>query len=284
MSILRTPRVLQLSLLGLLCLFSSLTQAQEVSTEPSTADRAEGLQNRSYNDPITSSPIVLAHPMLDAVPNFLDDLDSHLMSDELVNQLEDRYSAKLRSYSLQHGLIMHNRNSRVLRTYYGTSEEEIAVRNEMARAIKHYMLVRGLPRFLTSKESTRSIGENYTKAVQFAQNAARVDIKSADKSWSFNAGLNPFSTKAWSKYSNKKSTIELYNFFNKEDTLAIIAFTRIKRYIPKIQYHIAKKAIEPGVKLIASRTFEAEYRIYIPMGTPNFLNSAVNYVAAHYRF
>jgi len=271
--------------LDVLCLFMvSPALAQTLKNEGSTAKRAEALNNREVRDPVAANPVVLAHPTLDAVPNFLDDLDTHLMSDELVGQLEDRYSMKLRSYSLQYGFIHHQRDTRAVRTYFGTGAEEEQVRAEMAASIKHYMLVRGLPKFLTSKESTRYIGENYTKAVTLAQNVARVDFKGEKSDWAFNAGLNPFSTKAWAKYSNKASTIEAYNFFNQENTLAVIAYTRVKKYVPRMQYHIQKKAIEPGVKYIASARFDGDFRTYIPLDSPSPSFYAVNYITAYYRF
>ncbi len=269
---------------GLLALSLSAKSAlaQTIESDPSTtAETAEQLNNRRQ---LRSAPVVLAHPMLDTVPNFLDDLDSHLMSDELVNQLEDKYAMKLQSYSLQYGLILHERDSKAVRSYYGTAEEELKIRNEMARSIKQYMLVRGIPRFLTSKESTRTIGETYTKAAAFAQNAARVDFKNDAGTWAFNAGINPISTKAWAKYSNKNSTLEAYNFFNQDKTLAIIAFTRVRKFIPKLQYLIEQKAIEPGVKYIANINLEAEFRTHYPFASPNPLYDTVSYISAQYRF
>lgn len=230
------------------------------------------------------SAVVIASSTLDHVPTFLDDLDTHLMSDEIINRLEDRYSMQLQFYSTQYGLVRHTEDSILKRTYYGSIEQEQAIQLKMARSIRHYMLVRGIPRFLTSKESTKFIGENYTKAVSFAQKAARVEIKTPDGRGKFNAGANPFTTKFWAKWVKGQTTIEFSDFINEHNRMAVFAVTQRGRYRPRVTYHIERKGIEPGVGFKVNRDFSTQLYTFFPLNDSNPLANAKTTFSAKYNF
>lgn len=277
-------------------LWSPAIVAQEAFGTDSTLETSEqwaGLDDDNFleNSELSleerealGSAVVIASSTLDSVPTFLDDLDTHLMSDEIINQLEARYSMQLQFYSAQYGLVRHTEDTILKRTYYGSIERERAIQLRMAQSIRHYMLVRGIPRFLTSKESTKFIGENYSRAVSFAQKAARVEIKSADGRGQFNAGANPFTTKFWAKWVKGQTTIEMSDFLNEQNRLAVFAVTQRGRYRPRITYHIERKGLEPGVQFKVNRDLSTQLYTFFPLNEGNPLASSKTTFSAQYRF
>ncbi len=252
------------------------------SAPPRTALSSAGI------DPFATQPagqsVVLAQPFFEPPPSFLNDLDTHFMADEMVDKIEDRYYMKLRDFSLKQGYMLHTRDSRLQRNLPGSPAEEQAVRQEMARSMRQYMIFRGLPKYLSSKKETRFLGESYTQAVNLAQTVGRIEIKSKDESWKFSSGINPFTTKAWAKYSSPSSTLELYNIFNRKDSLGLVASTTQGRYVPMAQYLILRNALETGVKVKFSPMLESELKTQFPFEKPDVLEHCVTKIATSYRF
>jgi hypothetical protein len=226
---------------------------------------------------------VLARPVFDTVPNFLNELDTYLMSDELVNQIEDQYALRLREFSLKQGFLFHTRDSKSQRAFIGTSEEEKTLHTEMANSIKRYMLVRGIPKYLSARQATRFIGETYSNTISFAQKATRIEFTGDNEEWKFGSGINPFNSKAWAKYSNKKSTVELFNYFDQGDSLAIVALTNYGYYQPRTTYYIQRNALEIGFRYTTSPQWEIEYKTYYPLHT-DVMQNMISYVSTSYRF
>lgn len=254
-------------------------------------DRAADENNYELNSELSleqrealGSAVVIASSTLDHVPTFLDDLDTHLMSDEIINRLEERYSMQLQFYSAQYGLVRHTEDTILKRTYYGSVEQEQEIQLKMARSIRHYMLVRGIPRFLTAKESTKFIGESYTKAVSFAQKAAHVEIKSPDGRGKFNAGANPFTTKFWAKWVKGQTTFEFSDFINEDNRMSVFAVTQRGRYRPRITYHIERKGIEPGLQFQVNQDFSTQLYTFFPINKSNPLADSRTTFSAKYNF
>jgi hypothetical protein len=254
---------------------SALAQPAPSSAPVSPSSLKEGPQPQS---------IVLARPLQDSVPNFLNELDTYFMPDELVTSIEDRYHMKLRDFSMKQGYLLHTRDARLQRTYLGTPLEEQAMRFEMAQSMSRYMLLRGLPKYLSSKKETRFIGESYEQAVSFAKNVGRIEIQSKDESWKFGSGINPFTSKAWAKYSNSTSTFELYNYFNRPDSLGIVTYIQHGRYVPMAQYYVFKNAFETGFRVKFSPNLDSDLKTFFPFSKPGVLDHAVTKVSTSYRF
>jgi len=230
--------------------------------------------------------IVIAHPLDPdtSIPSAGKDLDTYLMPDELINQMESKYYFKIREFSAKQSFSLHSRDSRLQRNYIGTPSEEQAMREEMASFMKRYMIRKGLPKYLSSKKETRFIGDQYQRAESFVQNAGRIEIKSKDESWKFGSGINPFTTKAWLKYSNPRSTVELYNVFEKKDSLGISVFRQEGRYMPMAQYLILRNSFVTGVKYRHSPVLDSEIRTSLPLYQRGLWNHTVTSISSTYRF
>jgi hypothetical protein len=277
--------------LSLAAVFAGLTAQAHASSEgltlvnakPVTRGKTSQAASNPSNPASTSQSIVLARPLEDEVPNFLNDLDTYLMSDELVNEIEDRYAMRLREFSMKQGFLAHTRDTKLRRNYVGTPAEEQAVRDEMAGSMKKYMLVRGLPKYLSSKKETRFIGESYTQAVSMAQSIGRVEIKSKDDSWKFGSGVNPFTSKAWMKYSNASSTLEAYGMLNDKNSPAVILTHSMGPYVPWCQYYLTRNAFETGLRYRYSANLDSEIKTYMPFADKTLPNT-VTYLSSTYRF
>jgi hypothetical protein len=277
---------LGLSLSVLLLATSKPILAQDLKnlkTSGSLAAAKSSSSTNSTNSTNSTKSIVLARPINDTVPNFLNELDSYLMSDELVNHIEDQYALRLRDFSLKQGFLFHTRDSKSQKNFLGSNEEEKALHIEIANSIKHYMLVRGIPKYLSSRSSTRFIGETYQQTITLAQKATRIEFSGANENWKFGSGINPFNTKAWAKFSNKKSTIELSNFFNQAESLTLLALTQYGYYQPRTSYYIQRNALEVGLRYATSLQWELDYRTYYPLKTGAAKNIA-SYISMGYRF
>jgi hypothetical protein len=228
--------------------------------------------------------IVIAHPMLDSPESAGRDLETYLMPAELIEQMEGKYYFKIKEYSVKQSLSLHSRDSKLQRNYLGTPAEEQATRQEMASFMKRYMIRKGLPKYLSSKKATRVIGDSYQKAETFVQNAGRIEIKSKDESWKFASGINPFTTKAWLKYSSPTSSIELFNVFEQKDSLGIQIFRQEGRYVPMAQYLILQNAFETGLKFRYSPMLDSELKTTLPLYERNVWNHAVTSISSTYRF
>lgn len=242
------------------------------------------LQDSDYNDD-TDLPqaVVIAEPTLDSIPNFISELDNYLMSDELVREIEEKYSLRLKEFSFKRSFNEHSRDTVLQRSSKGNTKAEKELYEDMANSVKRHMLLQGIPKYLSARKATRFIGEGYKRAVSLSKKATNFEFKSEKSNWKTGFGINPFNTKAWLKYSNKQSAIELFNYFEKKNTLGILAFTQIGYYQPKSIYNILKNSIEVGFSYSTSPHWEYEYRLEYPINSRSF-DAVKNIASLGYRF
>ncbi|MEO5667996.1 MAG: hypothetical protein ABIR96_08055 [Bdellovibrionota bacterium] len=269
---------------ALSAVLSGLTaQAQTAShvtnVEPQPVERTIATQDSNGRS------IVIARPLEPEATN--NDLEAYFMPDELVDQMESRYYQRIRDYSLKQGFYENARDTRLKRTYGGSPAEEQAMRQEMAEFMKRYMIRKGIPKYLSSKKQTRFIGEQYQKAETLVQNASRIEIssKSGNKdAWKFGTGINPMNTKAWMKYSNTNSSIELYNYFDRHDKLCLSLTHQQGMYLPSAEYNFLDKSLDTGVKFRHSGSHESQLRTSFPLGESGSLKNVRTSISSTYRF
>jgi|GEM_PF-3135216 len=262
-------------------------EAQELPQKASSVKSLEPVPVRSTEAIKTRGgrSIVIANPMLDEESSAkTNDLQTYLMPEDLIDQMTNRWDFQLQEFAIRQSYNTHSRDSRLSRSTSGSPAEEQKVRENMASFMKRYMVRKGLPKYLTTKKSTRFIGEQYIKAEAMVQRAGRVEFKGKDESWKFGTGINPFTTKAWLKYSNPTSSVELYNIFEKKNSLGIAFFTQRGRYIPNAGYLIQKNSFITGTKFRYSRVLEYELKSAWPLYKGDLLNNTVTSVSSTYRF
>lgn len=229
--------------------------------------------------------IVIANPMIDEETSSKgSDLKTYLMPDDLIDQITNRWDFELQEFAFRQSYNEHSRDSRLSRALSGSPQQEARVRGTMADFMKRYMIRKGLPQYLSTKKSTRFIGEQYIKAEAAVQKAGRVEFKGKDDSWKFATGVNPFTTKVWLKYSSPHSSLELYNIFEKKNSLGVAFFTQQGRYIPNAGYLIQENALVAGTKFRYSRVIEYELKSSWPLYRGDPLNNTVTTISSTYRF
>ncbi len=157
-----------------------------------------------------SYAVEIIQPNDTIVPSLAFDLNNSLMSNELVNQLENDYKQLYRDYSMTYGYYYSRRDSRGFRPYGLSAQQDEELRTNMARQSAKYMALKGIPNFLKSRPATRNVGRVYDDAIYAANRAATVEIKSKS-GWKYNAGFNPFEFKLFAKATTEIWRIELTN-------------------------------------------------------------------------
>jgi len=128
-------------------------------------------------------------------------------------------------------------------------EQDAKFRSEMAASLKHYMIVRGLPKFLSSREETKEIGKKYEKTMQQVATFASVKVETKAK-WVLNSGFNPLNLVGWTSYSNKTWNFEANTRISNESfhfsmqRLDVFAQRSFKRdYAAEIRYKVQEKIL-----------------------------------------
>lgn len=150
--------------------------------------------------------------------------------------IEKRYNAALLNYSIRNGYYATSQDSpRSARPRHFSAEQEILFRHEMARSMRHYMIERGIPNFLKSREETRKLGEKYESTRQAIASVASVNVVTENK-WNFRTGANPLNMKAWMAYTNAQWNFEINSHMTSlgYDIFAQRAFKR--GYSSEIRY------------------------------------------------
>lgn len=160
----------------------------------------------------TSSVVFLNSEVFTLRPTLLDDIGTAAQwaseSWWSSGNIEKRFSESLSQAYIRDGNFATSVSSpnSIRPSQYGYDTED-KFRREMAASLKHYMIIRGIPKFLSSREETREIGKKYEKTMHKVSTFATVKMETKDK-WVLNSGFNPLNLTAWSGYSNAKWNFE----------------------------------------------------------------------------
>jgi hypothetical protein len=248
----------------------------DISTDDSQSSKVQSSDSNGGS-------VELAQPV--TVPTFMSDVDDSLMSDDLMKHIEGQYSDELQEFSLQNGFYQQERGSRSDSPAILSESEEIQVRQSMAQSMKKYMLLRGVPKFLSTRESTKGLGQAYTKTVAVAQGATRVSFGGKERdSWRFATGVNPFTGKGWMKYGNSSWNFEASDFIDQEDALSVNATKRWQRYTLNSSYLIEQEKVESGVQYQIRKDLSTGLSSRVPVASTNTWDHTVNKVSMRYSF
>jgi hypothetical protein len=123
--------------------------------------------------------------------------------------IEKRFSEALREAYIRDGNFATSVSSPFsARPRVYSLEQDAEFRAEMAQSLKHYMLIRGIPKLLSSREETKRIGKRYEQTVHTMTTMASVKVETKSK-WIFRSGLNPLTAAGWVSYSNPAWNFEM---------------------------------------------------------------------------
>jgi len=141
---------------------------------------------------------------------------------------------------------------------------EILIRQQMARSMRTYMLARGLPRFLGSREETKAIAQAY----QGVQNATRLQVQRPNSKWAFGTGINPFESKTWANVHNGTWRAEVVYHYNVDQLRSTLAHTW-KAFLFETNYFIFSKVLEQHAVYRFSPTLTSRLTLGVPLMAQN---------------
>jgi hypothetical protein len=219
------------------------------------------------------------------VPTFMSDVDESLMSDELMSHIEEQYSEELQEFSLRNGFYQQDRSSRSDANVILSEAEEIQVRQSMASSMKKYMLLRGVPKFLGTRDATKNLGQAYSKTVAMARGATRVTLGGKERnSWKFSTGVNPFTGKGWAKYGNASWNVETSDYIDQDDALALVVSKKWSRYTAHSSYMIEQEKLSSGFDYQIRKDLSSGLSASVPLAVEDTLDRSVTNVKLRYSF
>ena len=144
------------------------------------------------------------------------------------------------------------------------------------------MLLRGLPRFLSSRSSTRNVGQAYAKTVETVTSATKVEVKTKNN-WAFSTGVNAFTMKAWSHISNNDWNFEMNNDLTHFDTNFVMA-RKFGRLVTATTFTVSTANLQPAVIYNFSPTLSGRFESNIATKNAGWISNSNNLVSMSYTF
>jgi hypothetical protein len=117
----------------------------------------------------------------------------------------------------------------------------------MAKSIRQYMIVRGIPKFLSTREETAGLAQTYTQTVQTVTKATSLQFETQNK-WRFSSGVNPFTMRAWASAQNPRWQLEAARQI-RTDQSAITASRRLDDFHKALAiYDLSAQTLTPGLQ------------------------------------
>jgi hypothetical protein len=134
-------------------------------------------------------------------PSFVSDLNTVLMSQEIMNMIDGDMRNRVGSIRVENGFYyntyQNNGFTEAQKDRRGqarmngmTVDQDLAFRRQMAGLMRSYMLSKGLRKFLESREETKKVGETYGEAMDLTKTNFVTTTKSGSV-WHYNMGVNP---------------------------------------------------------------------------------------------
>ncbi len=253
-------------------------------------------------------PVVLVPPMSLVTSSFAGDLNNIMMSRELMDRIESTAKARLGAIRVQNGFWYRDQSYSLLnvdtvggtRPYGNGSADEIAVRKEMALMMRQYMLTKGIPAYLASKNETKGIAAAY----QQTMNATKVEFQSGDSKsdpWKYTMGVDPFRDlklgrgifgdrlTGWFSARNSRWTLETSQNLMKPEDISLSASRSFDWYNQgdlraESQYHVIPKIARPKVTKSITRSLATSIESSIPVASSDALGNSYSSVSMSYSF
>ncbi len=214
--------------------------------------------------------------------SFFESLDSFLEADTNIHSLHETYFRALMPFQTYHTFYIHSRDTRQVRMH--TVEEELVLRREMARQLRNYLLVRGIPKFLTTREETKIIGERYQTLVGQTEKLTKINIRSEDKKEEFSLGLNPFTAKTWIKWVKNDYYTELSRYLFRANSTVLTARKRFSNFYVGSYYYFELKQLEPYYLEELSKSLTFQTGVIIPLASLDVLADLSTFIRYTYKF
>ena len=156
----------------------------------------------------------------------------------------------------------------------------------MAGTLKRYVILKGLPKFILSREDTKDVGQSVEKTLDAVQNTTSVSIKSEKSKWAFNAGFNPINFNSWARYQSEEwifsAASNLKDFQPRLD--ATHRFGIANEYSLTSTFYPLRNIIDPSLDWYIDNDLRTGIGTSIPFKEENISRVIVTTVSLFYSF
>jgi hypothetical protein len=220
-------------------------------------------------------------------PTFASEANKDLLQSDVIAKLSRDQAENLLTYSMRNGFYNTSLDSVAsTRPPARTVEEDIRFQKQMASTLKRYILLKGLPKFILSREDTKEVGKTLDKTIHAVQNTTTVSFKSKENTWAFNAGVNPINFNSWARYQNENWVFSATTNLKDVDPRleATHLFGLANEYTLSSAYFPSRQVLDPSVGWQVDRDLRTAVGTTIPLAAPDISESVVTTVSFFYTF
>jgi hypothetical protein len=232
----------------------------------------------SYSEELPIALTVTPHQEHD----FFESLDAFLDADKNLVSLHESYMRALIPFETYNTFYVHSRDTHQVR--YHSIERELELRRKMARQLRNYLLAKGIPKFLMSREETKSIGERYSTIVGQTEKITKFQYKSVDSRSQFGAGLNPFTGKSWIKWTQGTLNMEASRYIFRSNSSILSVKKQFNEFSLGTYYHIEREIIEPYYFEQLAKNLNYQVGVLVWLDRRDAIGDLQNYIRFTYTF
>lgn len=223
-----------------------------------------------------------------AVPTFASELSTSVMNEELKRKIDDEYMSSLRSYMYFHGYSSTSLDVRSRVMFNIKPEEELKVRREMAVSVRNYMFSRGIPKFLSSREQTKGMGEKYEKAVNSTHLSFNLSKPSKEKDaappWVLKTGVDPFRMEGYARVTNQVWSFEGKQNMRHMHQVEFLVLRSLRKRSFGSRYNLDSRDLTPFYSYSFTRNLNGSLGITFPLKADQVMVQTVTRVSMSYAF
>lgn len=223
-----------------------------LETIPSEMDLSEG----------TVAP-ELMDPSLSSVPSFAGELNATFLSEELIQKMDNEYSRQLEAVTRNQGFYAMSFDSRRGSTLNKGVESKEELSKKMADSVRNYVVLRGLPKFLSTREQTKELGKAYAQTIQAVTEAATIQVKTKNN-WALGSGINPLGMKAWAKASNKNWNMEAVQDLRSSVT-TVSSWRSFSTFNAGTTFNVNESILSPSIQTQLAPQWTAGLATHVPI-------------------
>lgn len=197
-------------------------------------------------------------PAADASSNWAGTVNAHVMSQRVINYMEEKYTASesyllegnIRNFVYFYGFDTTSQDLRGTVFYGIDARKELELRGNMTRSLRGYMLGKGMLEYLSTIELTAP----YVATVHKVEKASRVSVEiqsknvdgtNTDKPWRISSGPDLGSRTFFAKANNGTWNFELRDSFAFNEFRVHSGYTYYRSYL-WLKYLNVSQTLTPG--------------------------------------
>jgi hypothetical protein len=222
-----------------------------------------------------------------STPTLASEANKDIMNSEIFSKFQQEQAAVVMATSMRVGFYETDKDTVApARPVQLESVENIARQQEMARELRKYVLIQGLPKFMLSREETKPLGDAIDKTLSAVQNTTAIAVKSEENKWSFNTGINPLTGHTYAQFQDQTWVIAAStNFKNNQPVIeAKNNFGEQKQFIFSANYVLNSSTLNPSLGWAMTSTTSTTVSTTLPFKSSQFGTDVFSTVSLSHSF